>query len=124
MESQMAQGLANLQALWEAHSQSQQYLHQLLRRQDEDHARLIAIETRLAMAGPATPGPLRVASERLKNLKQRRIVEESEEEMEEKEEVEVAQEEGEAEEEGEGEEEAPAPKRARSEKGKGREEVE
>ncbi|GAV99988.1 hypothetical protein LENED_001478 [Lentinula edodes] len=51
MESQMAQGLANLQALREAHSRSQQYLCQLLRRQEDDHAQLIAIETRMAMMG-------------------------------------------------------------------------
>ncbi|KAJ3804048.1 hypothetical protein F5876DRAFT_83872 [Lentinula aff. lateritia] len=57
MESQLAQGLANIQSLWEVMTRTNQYLHQLLRRQDEMNGRLIAIETRLAMASLATPGP-------------------------------------------------------------------
>ncbi|KAJ3846110.1 hypothetical protein EV368DRAFT_89548 [Lentinula lateritia] len=118
MESQMAQGLADLRALRETHSRSQQYLRQLLRRQDEDHARLIAIETRLAMIGPAAPATLRAVSERPRNLKRRRIVEESEEEVQEQEEEEV----GKGDEEEEKQEGEPAPKKARLEKGKEREE--
>ncbi|KAJ3845709.1 hypothetical protein EV368DRAFT_70490, partial [Lentinula lateritia] len=51
MESQMAQGLADLRALRETNSKSQQYLRQLLRRQEDDHARLISMETRMAMMG-------------------------------------------------------------------------
>ncbi|KAJ3854247.1 hypothetical protein EV368DRAFT_80764 [Lentinula lateritia] len=54
LESQMAQLLANNWSLRESASRTQQYLRQLLRQQDEDHARLVAIETRLAMADPAT----------------------------------------------------------------------
>ncbi|KAJ3884828.1 hypothetical protein GG344DRAFT_83459 [Lentinula edodes] len=73
MESQMAQGLADLRALWEAHSCSQQYLHQLLRMQEDDHARLIAIETRMAMMGiaegPATVRPSRRITEWRRPLK-------------------------------------------------------
>ncbi|KAJ3804472.1 hypothetical protein F5876DRAFT_70605 [Lentinula aff. lateritia] len=106
MESQMAQGLADLRALREAHSRSQQYLCQLLRR--------------LAMAGPAVPGPSRMVSEKPRDLKRRRIVEESEEEVEEKEEVEKEGEEAEEEEENE----VPVPKKAKtatSEKGKEKE---
>ncbi|KAJ3858947.1 hypothetical protein EV359DRAFT_86997 [Lentinula novae-zelandiae] len=79
MESQMAQLLADNRALREATSRSHQYLRQLLRRQDEDHARLIAIETRSAMTGPATPGPSRSVSDRPRNLKRRRVTENSEE---------------------------------------------
>ncbi|KAJ3804894.1 hypothetical protein F5876DRAFT_82459 [Lentinula aff. lateritia] len=87
MESQMAQGLANLRALREAHSRSQQHL--------------------LAMASPAALGPSRMVSERLRDLKRRRMVEHSDEEEEEKEEEE--------------EDEASAPKKVKtvaSEKGK------
>ncbi|KAJ3871946.1 hypothetical protein F5051DRAFT_445662 [Lentinula edodes] len=96
MESQMAQNLADLWALREANSKTHQYLRQLLRRQEDDHARLIAMETRMAMMGmgegPATAGP----SRRVK----RRIVEESEEEEEEEEEEkEVEEKDGEGEEE-------------------------
>ncbi|KAJ3858132.1 hypothetical protein EV359DRAFT_88205, partial [Lentinula novae-zelandiae] len=122
MESQMAQGLADLWALREAHSRSQQYLCQLLKRQDEDHARLIAIETRLAMAGLVTPGPSRVVSEKPRNLKRRRIIEESEEDQEdqEKEEEEGKEKEGGEEEEEEGDKSAL--KKAQLEKGKEREE--
>ncbi|KAJ3858151.1 hypothetical protein EV359DRAFT_88177 [Lentinula novae-zelandiae] len=61
MESQMAQSLADLRALREANSKSHQYLRQLLRRQEDDHAHLIAMETRMAMMGMgeglATAGP-------------------------------------------------------------------
>ncbi|KAJ3924430.1 MAG: hypothetical protein NXY57DRAFT_1088206, partial [Lentinula lateritia] len=49
MESQMAQSLADLRALREADSKTHQYLRQLLRRQEDDHARLIAMETRMAL---------------------------------------------------------------------------
>ncbi|KAJ3858412.1 hypothetical protein EV359DRAFT_87785 [Lentinula novae-zelandiae] len=122
MESQMVQGLADLRALREAHSRSQQYLCQLLRRQDKDHARLIAIETRLAITGPAAPATSRAVSERPKNLKRRRIVEESKEEMEENEGEEVEKEGEDAEEEEENE--VPVPKKAKtapSEKGKEKE---
>ncbi|KAJ3852804.1 hypothetical protein EV368DRAFT_82194 [Lentinula lateritia] len=123
MESQMAQLLANNRALREATSRSHQYLRQLLRRQDEDHARLIAIEMRNAMSGLVTPGPSRSVSDRPRGLKRRRVIENSEEEEEERrvgedkdgegdEEVEVEEEEG----------EEPVPKKARSEKGKEREE--
>ncbi|GAW08808.1 hypothetical protein LENED_010898 [Lentinula edodes] len=83
MESQLAQLMADNRALREATSRSHQYLRQLLRRQDEDHARLIAIDTRDAMRGAAVPGPSRSVSERPRNLKRRRIVENSEEEEEE-----------------------------------------
>ncbi|KAJ3871137.1 hypothetical protein F5051DRAFT_487101 [Lentinula edodes] len=51
MESQMVQSLADLRALWEANSKSHQYLRQLIRRQEDDHARLISMETRMAMMG-------------------------------------------------------------------------
>ncbi|KAJ3924525.1 MAG: hypothetical protein NXY57DRAFT_969697 [Lentinula lateritia] len=121
MESQMAQLLANNRALREATSRSHQYLQQLLRQQDEDHAQLIAIETRNAMSGPATPGPLR-----------RRVIENSEEEEEEEKEEERivgGEKDGEGEEEVEEEEEegeAPALKKAKaaaSEKGKEKEVV-
>ncbi|KAJ3858584.1 hypothetical protein EV359DRAFT_87508 [Lentinula novae-zelandiae] len=120
----MAQGLANLRALREAHSQSQQYLHQLLRRQEDDHARLIAIETRMAIMGvgegPATAGLSRRVAERPRLLKQRRIVEESEEEEEKEEEGEKeVEKDGEGEEE-EGVEEETVPTEARLEKGKER----
>ncbi|KAJ3845987.1 hypothetical protein EV368DRAFT_89765 [Lentinula lateritia] len=133
MDSQMAQLLANNRALREAASKSHQYLRQLLRRQDEDHTPLIAIETRNAMSGPATPGPSRSVSDRPRNLKRRRVIENSEEEEEEEKEEEKVVEgekdgEGEEEvEEGEEEEgEAPAPKKAKmvaSEKGKEKEVV-
>ncbi|KAJ3803964.1 hypothetical protein F5876DRAFT_84030 [Lentinula aff. lateritia] len=130
MESQMAQLLADNRSLREATSRSHQYLRQLLRRQDEDHAQLIAIETRNAMSGPAIPGPSRSVSDRPRSLKRRRIVENSEEEEEgEKEEEKIVEEEkdGEGEEEVEEEEEegeAPVPKKAKtvaSEKGKEKE---
>ncbi|KAJ3858057.1 hypothetical protein EV359DRAFT_88373 [Lentinula novae-zelandiae] len=121
MESQMAQLLADNRALREATSRSHQYLRQLLRCQDEDHARLIAIDTRNAMIGPVTPGPSRSVSNRPRNLKRRRVIENSEEEEEgEKEE----EKDGEGEEEVEEEEEAAAPKKAKtaaSEKGKEKE---
>ncbi|GAW10287.1 hypothetical protein LENED_012536 [Lentinula edodes] len=96
MESQMAQSLANLRALWEANSKSHQYLRQLLRRQEDDHARLIAMETKMVMK-----------------------VEESAEEEEEEEEKEVEKKEDKVEKDGEGEEEM-APTEAQSEKGKER----
>ncbi|KAJ3911969.1 hypothetical protein F5877DRAFT_85329 [Lentinula edodes] len=130
MESQMAQSLADLRALREADSKTHQYLRQLLRRQEDDHARLIAMETRMAMMGmgegPAVVGPSNRRTER------RRIVEESTEEEEEEKEVEEKEdevekdgegeeEEMEAEEEGEGEVPAPTTvKTVTSEKGKER----
>ncbi|KAJ3872054.1 hypothetical protein F5051DRAFT_445562 [Lentinula edodes] len=127
MESQLAQLLADNRSLREATSRSHQYLRQLLRRQDEDHARLIAIDTRDAMRESAVPRKSRSVSERPRDLKRRRIVENSEEE-EEKEKEEVGTVEGEKDGEGEEEEEeegeAPAPKRAKtaaSEKGKEKE---
>ncbi|KAJ3803654.1 hypothetical protein F5876DRAFT_84794, partial [Lentinula aff. lateritia] len=132
MESQLAQLLADNRALREATSRSQQYLRQLLHRQDKDHARLIAIDARDAMREPATRGPSRLVSDRPRNLKRRRIVENSEEEEEEEREEEKVVEgekDGEGEEEEEEEEkegEAPAPKRAKtaaSEKGKEKEVV-
>ncbi|KAJ3803808.1 hypothetical protein F5876DRAFT_84377 [Lentinula aff. lateritia] len=112
MESQMAQGLANVRSLQEARTQTNQYLHQILRRQEEMNGRLIAIETRLSMAGPATPGPSRTASEKPRLLKRRRVEEETEDE--EKEEEEEEEEQGERNEEGN----ELALKKARSEKGK------
>lgn len=77
------------------------------------------------MPGPAIPGPLRSVSERLRNLKRRRIIEHSDKE--EEEEKEHKEEQGKEEEGGEEEqeqEEGPVPKRAQSEKGKEREELE
>ncbi|GAW10286.1 hypothetical protein LENED_012535 [Lentinula edodes] len=132
MESQMAQSLADLRALREANLESHQYLHQLLRRQEDNHARLIAMETRMAMMGmgegPAVAGPSSRRTERRRLLKRQRIVEESaeeeeeeEKEVEEKEDGEGEEEEMEAEE--EGEVEAPASTTAKtvtSEKGKER----
>ncbi|KAJ3910951.1 hypothetical protein F5877DRAFT_86718 [Lentinula edodes] len=136
MESQMAQSLADLRALREANSKSHQYLRQLLRRQEDDHACLIAMETRMAMMGmgegPAVAGPSSRRTEWRRPLKRRRVVEESAEEEEEEKEVEEEVEkdgEGEAEEmeaEEEGEGEAPAPLTAKtvaSEKGKEKEVV-
>ncbi|KAF8824497.1 hypothetical protein HHX47_DHR8000246 [Lentinula edodes] len=135
MESQMAQSLADLRALQEADSKTHQYLRQLLRRQEDDHARLIAMETRMAMMGmgegAATAGPSRRITER-QPLKRRRVVEESDEERQGGNEVEEKEKEadGEGEEEegegmeAEGEGEAPAPPTATSEKGKGKEVVE
>ncbi|KAF8827428.1 hypothetical protein HHX47_DHR4000219 [Lentinula edodes] len=129
MESQMAQLLADNRSLREATSRSHQYLRQLLRRQDEDHARLIAIDTRDAMRESAIPGPSRSVSEQLRSLKRRRIMENSEEEEEEDkggEEVVEGEKDGEGEEEEEEEGEAPAPKKAKtaaSEKGKEKEVV-
>ncbi|KAJ3858217.1 hypothetical protein EV359DRAFT_88071 [Lentinula novae-zelandiae] len=126
MESQMAQILADNRVLREAASRSHQYLRQLLRRQDEDHARLIAIEARSVMPDSVMPGPLRSVSERPRNLKRRRVIENSEEE-EEEEKGEEKIVEGEKDGEGEEEEgEAPAPKKAKtvaSEKGKEKEVV-
>ncbi|KAJ3804628.1 hypothetical protein F5876DRAFT_82854 [Lentinula aff. lateritia] len=118
MESQLAQGLADVRSLREATTRTNQYLRQILRRQDKVNGRLIAIETRLSMAGSATPGPSRTVSVKPRVLKRRRVEEETEEEQEEEEkekEVEVEREEG---------EEAPAPKKAKtvaSEKGKEKE---
>ncbi|KAJ3913451.1 hypothetical protein F5877DRAFT_83785 [Lentinula edodes] len=126
MESQLAQLLADNRSLREATSRSHQYLRQLLHRQDEDHARLIAIETRNAMSGPAIPGPSRLVSDRPRSLKRRRIVENSEEEEDgeiEEEKVVGEEKDGEGEEE---EGEALAPKKAKtaaSEKGKEKEVV-
>ncbi|KAJ3804136.1 hypothetical protein F5876DRAFT_83700 [Lentinula aff. lateritia] len=110
MESQMAQGLADVRSLREAATQTNQYLRQILRKQEEMNGRLIAIETRLSMARSATPGPFRTASEKPRLLKRKRIEEETEEE--EKGEEEEEEEEG----------NEPEPKGARSEKGKEREE--
>ncbi|KAJ3870442.1 hypothetical protein F5051DRAFT_447699 [Lentinula edodes] len=134
MESQMAQSLTDLRALWEADSKTHQYLCQLLRRQEDDHARLIAMETRMAMMGmgegPAAAGPSRRNTEQRRPLKQRRIVEESEEEEGVEEQEKEVDGEGEEEEEAgegmeaEGEGKAPAPTTATSEKGKGKEVVE
>ncbi|KAJ3804558.1 hypothetical protein F5876DRAFT_82965 [Lentinula aff. lateritia] len=129
MDSQMAQSLANLRALREADSKTHQYLRQLLRRQEDDHARLIAMETRMAMMGMgeglATAGPSRRNTGRRRPLKRTRIVEESEEEEEEEEEEKgVEEKENEVEKDGEGEEEETAPTEARSEKGKEKEVVE
>ncbi|KAJ3845599.1 hypothetical protein EV368DRAFT_90486 [Lentinula lateritia] len=133
MESQLAQLMADNRSLREATTKSHQYLRQLLRRQDEDHARLIAIDTRDAMRRSAVPGPSRSASDRPRNLKRRRIEENSEEEEEEeKKEGKIVEEEkdGEGEEEmeeEEKEEEAPAPEKAKaaaSEKGKEKEVME
>ncbi|KAJ3870965.1 hypothetical protein F5051DRAFT_446857 [Lentinula edodes] len=141
MKSQMAQSLTDLRALREANSKSHQYLRQLLRRQEDDHARLIAMETRMAMMGmgegPAVAGPSSRRTEWRRLLKRRRIVEESAEEEEEEEEKEVEEKEAEVEKDGEGEEEemeaeeegegeAPAPTTAKavaSEKGKEKEVV-
>ncbi|KAJ3884847.1 hypothetical protein GG344DRAFT_83435 [Lentinula edodes] len=108
LESQMAQSLADSQALREADSKTHQYLRQLLRRQEDDHARLIAMETRMAMmgmgGGSATAGPSRGTTERRRCLlKRQRIVRESDEE--EEEEKEVEEKEAEVEKDGEGEEE-------------------
>ncbi|KAJ3885144.1 hypothetical protein GG344DRAFT_83059 [Lentinula edodes] len=123
----MAQVLADNRALREANSKSHQYLRQLLRRQEDDHARLISMDTRMALLGmgegPATAGPSRRTAERRRPLKRRRIVEESGEE--EEEEKEVEEEEKEVDKDGEGEEEEmgeenTAPTEARSDKGKGR----
>ncbi|KAJ3884407.1 hypothetical protein GG344DRAFT_84071 [Lentinula edodes] len=134
MESQMAQSLADLRALREANSKSHQYLRQLLRRQEDDHARLIAMETRMAMLGmgegPAVAGPSSRRTERRRPLKQQRIVEESAEEEEgEEEEKEVEDKEKETEKDGEGEEEeveeeGMAPTEVRADKGKEKEVVE
>ncbi|KAJ3870428.1 hypothetical protein F5051DRAFT_447729, partial [Lentinula edodes] len=133
MESQMAQSLADLRALREADSKTHQYLRQLLRRQEDDHARLIAMETRMAMMGmgegPTAAGPSRKTEWR-RPLKRRRIVEESAEEEEgEEEEKEVEDKEKETEKDGEGEEEeveeeGMAPTEARVDKGKEKEVVE
>ncbi|KAJ3911334.1 hypothetical protein F5877DRAFT_86125 [Lentinula edodes] len=111
MESQMAQGLADVQSLQEATTRTNQYLRQILRRQEEMNGQLIAIETRLSMAGPS-----KTASEKPRLLKRKRIGEETKEEEREEEE-----EEKEDEEEVEGE--VPALKKAgatASEKGKER----
>ncbi|KAJ3884884.1 hypothetical protein GG344DRAFT_83388 [Lentinula edodes] len=86
MESQMAQSLADLRALQEADSKTHQYLRQLLRKQEDDHARLIAIETRMAMmgmGGGSAAGPSRQTTERWHPLKQQRVVEGSDEDDEE-----------------------------------------
>ncbi|KAJ3870479.1 hypothetical protein F5051DRAFT_447639 [Lentinula edodes] len=126
LESQMAQVLADNRALREANSKSHQYLRQLLRRQEDDHARLISMDTRMGLLGmgegPATAGPSRRTAERRRPLKRRRIVEESGEE--EEEEKEVEEKEKEVDKDGEGEEEEMAPTAAQSEKGKDKEVVE
>ncbi|KAJ3897052.1 hypothetical protein F5879DRAFT_996711, partial [Lentinula edodes] len=128
MESQMAQSLADLRALREAETKTHQYLRQLLRKQEDDHARLIAIETRMAMMGmggePAMAGPSRETAERRRPLKRRRVVRESDEEEEEEKEVQQGMEEdgegeveeqgGEVEVEGGEEGEAPAPTAAKA----------
>ncbi|KAJ3872093.1 hypothetical protein F5051DRAFT_445528 [Lentinula edodes] len=139
LESQMAQLLADNRALREANSKSHQYLRQLLRRQEDDHTRLISMDTRMGLMGmgegPAMAGPSRRTTERRRPLKRRRVVEESDQEEEEEKEQEVEEDgEQEVEEEGrgmevegEGEGEAPAPTTAKtvaSEKGKEKEVVE
>ncbi|KAJ3806944.1 hypothetical protein F5876DRAFT_80183 [Lentinula aff. lateritia] len=111
MESQLAQGLADVRSLREATIRTNQYLWQILRRQDGVNGRLIAIETRLLMAGPATPGPSRMVLVKPRVLK-RKVEEETEEEQEEEEEEGKEKEEG----------DKLAPKKAWSEKGKEREE--
>ncbi|KAJ3803914.1 hypothetical protein F5876DRAFT_84135, partial [Lentinula aff. lateritia] len=121
MESQLAQGLADVRTLREATTRTNQYLWQILRRQDEVNSRLIAIETRLSMAGLATPGPSRTVSVKPRVLKRRRVEEETEEEQEEEEEEKEEKEKEGGEDKEEGDE--PAPKKARSEKGKEREEM-
>ncbi|KAJ3870623.1 hypothetical protein F5051DRAFT_447412 [Lentinula edodes] len=120
----MAQILADNRALREANSKTQQYLHQLLTRQEDDHTRLISMDTRMSLmgmgGGPAMAGPLRRTAER------RRIVEESDEEREEEEEdreVEEREKDGEGEEEEIVEEEM-APTEARADKGKEKEVIE
>ncbi|KAJ3804134.1 hypothetical protein F5876DRAFT_83713 [Lentinula aff. lateritia] len=120
MESQLAQGLADVGSLREAMTRTNQYLRQILGRQDEVNGRLIAIETRLSMAGSVTPGPSRIVSVKPRVLKRRRVEEETEEEQEEQEEEEEEEKEKEGGEDKEGDE--LAPKKARSEKGKEREE--
>ncbi|KAJ3858510.1 hypothetical protein EV359DRAFT_87629 [Lentinula novae-zelandiae] len=127
MESQMAQGLTDLRALREANSKSHQYLHQLLRRQEDDHARLSALETRMSMIamgeGSANAGPSRSIAERPRPLKRRRIVEETDKEEEEEEEgkrKEVEEKDKGVGDEEEMVEEETAPTEARSEKGKER----
>ncbi|KAJ3804090.1 hypothetical protein F5876DRAFT_83801 [Lentinula aff. lateritia] len=109
MESQLAQGLTNIWSLREAKTRTNQYLWQILRRQDDMNGRLIAIETRLPMAGLVTPGPSRTVLEKPRVLKRRRVEEETEDDEEE--------EEG-----GEEEHKKVVPKPAQSEKGKEREE--
>ncbi|KAJ3911484.1 hypothetical protein F5877DRAFT_85907 [Lentinula edodes] len=109
LESQMVQVLADNRALREANSKSHQYLCQLLRRQEDDHARLISMDTRMALMGMGE-GPSRRTAKQWQ-----RIVEESEEE-----EKEVEEKEKEVEKDGEGEEEETALTEARSEKGKER----
>ncbi|KAJ3804071.1 hypothetical protein F5876DRAFT_83837 [Lentinula aff. lateritia] len=114
MESQLAQGLADVRSLREAMTRTNQYLWQILRRQDKVNGRLIAIETRLSMAGSVTLGPSRTVLGKPRVLKRRRVEEETDDDEEEEEE-----EEKQGGEEGE-EESEPAPKKARSEKGKER----
>ncbi|KAJ3897826.1 hypothetical protein F5879DRAFT_995500 [Lentinula edodes] len=127
LESQMAQILADNRALREANSKTQQYLRQLLRRQEDDHTRLISMDTRMSLMGmgegPVTAGPSRRIAERRRPLKRRRIIEESDEEREEEGE-EMEEREKETEKDGEGEEEGMAPAEARADKGKGKEVVE
>ncbi|KAJ3884292.1 hypothetical protein GG344DRAFT_84262 [Lentinula edodes] len=135
MESQMEQSLTDSRALREADSKTHQYLRQLLRKQEDNHAWLIAMETRMAMmsmGGGSTAGPLRWTTKWRHPLKRQRVVEESDGEDEEEKEKEVEQgmeEDGEGgmEAEGEGEGEAPVPTTAKmvaSEKGKEKEIVE
>ncbi|KAJ3870892.1 hypothetical protein F5051DRAFT_446968 [Lentinula edodes] len=110
---------STLQPLREANLKSHQYLCQLLRRQEDDHAQIISMDTRMAIMGmeegSATAGPSRRTAERRRLLKRRRIVEESEEEGGEEEDRGV--EEKETVKDGEGEE-GTAPTEAQSEKGK------
>ncbi|KAJ3885420.1 hypothetical protein GG344DRAFT_82730 [Lentinula edodes] len=104
-------------ALREANSKFQQYLRQLLRRQEDDHARLISMDTRMALMGMGE-GPATVGLSRRTAGQRRRIVEESEEEEGEEEEDREVEKDGEGEEEEIVEETAPM--EAQSEKGKGR----
>ncbi|KAJ3804720.1 hypothetical protein F5876DRAFT_82697 [Lentinula aff. lateritia] len=100
MESQLAQRLTNVLLLREVITRTNQYLRRILRRQDEINGRLIAIETRMLMAGSTTSGPSRAVSEKQKGLKRRRVEEETDHDEEEESE------------EDEEEDEEPVPKKA------------
>ncbi|KAJ3898847.1 hypothetical protein F5879DRAFT_994356 [Lentinula edodes] len=95
---------------------AKQYLRQLLTRQEDDHAWLISMETRMAMMGMgeglAMAGPSRRTTKQRRPLKRRRIMEESEEGEEEEEEEKEVGKEKEVEKDGEGEEEETAPTEA------------
>ncbi|KAJ3812270.1 hypothetical protein F5876DRAFT_74984 [Lentinula aff. lateritia] len=100
MESQLAQGLTDVRSLWEAKTRTNQYLRQILRRQDEAVPRV---------------------------LKRRRVEEETEDDEEEEEKNREGEEEEQEKKKDQGgeegeeeEEEEPMPKKARSVKGKER----